>query len=184
MRVVAGTAKGHRLVAPKGRRVRPTADRVKESLFDILGERVHGASVLDLYAGSGALGIEALSRGASLAVFVDHHRDSVAASRRNLEATGLATSATVLQRPVIDALAQLAGQASTFDLIFLDPPYTIGSAELAATFGLLETVCRDDGLVVLEHRPDLTEFATGRFRVTDRRRYGDSALTFFEKTGA
>lgn len=122
MRVVAGTYGGRRLRAPRGTRTRPTADRVREALFSMLGD-VGGARVLDLYAGSGALGIEALSRGAASAVFVDRDPAAVAAIRRNLDELGVA-EAEVRRR---DALAFLAGREASFDLVFCDPPYDSAS---------------------------------------------------------
>jgi 16S rRNA (guanine966-N2)-methyltransferase len=118
MRIVAGAFKGRRLQAPRGARTRPTADRVREALFSMLGDVV-GARVLDLYAGSGALGIEALSRGARSAVFVDTDQGAVAAIRHNLEVTG-AERATVHRR---DVLRFLASTGASFDLVFVDPPY-------------------------------------------------------------
>jgi 16S rRNA (guanine966-N2)-methyltransferase len=118
VRVVAGAFKGRRLQAPRRAGTRPTADRVREALFSMLGD-VAGARVLDLYAGSGALGIEALSRGARSAVFVESDRDAVAAIRRNLDVTG-AQHATVRRQ---DALRFLASPGGSFDLVFVDPPY-------------------------------------------------------------
>ena len=117
MRIVAGEYGGRRLHAPRGTRTRPTADRVREALFSMLGD-VSGARVLDLYAGSGALGIEALSRGAAEAVFVERDPRAVAAIRRNLDALGLAD--TVVRQ---DALRFVARAEGTFDLVFCDPPY-------------------------------------------------------------
>jgi 16S rRNA (guanine966-N2)-methyltransferase len=117
VRIVAGEFRGRRLAAPRGVRTRPTADRVREALFSMLGD-VSGARVLDLYAGSGALGIEALSRGAAAAVFVERDPHAVAAIRRNLDALGLAED--VVRQ---DALRFLARAEGTFDLVFCDPPY-------------------------------------------------------------
>jgi 16S rRNA (guanine966-N2)-methyltransferase len=117
VRIVAGEYGGRRLHAPRGTRTRPTADRVREALFSMLGD-VSGARVLDLYAGSGALGIEALSRGAAEAVFVERDPRAVAAIRRNLDALGLAD--TVVRQ---DALRFVARAEGTFDLVFCDPPY-------------------------------------------------------------
>ena len=117
MRVVAGAYKGRRLQAPRGPRTRPTADRVREALFSILGD-VSGLHVLDLYAGSGALGIEALSRGAAAATFVERDPGAVAAIRHNLEAVG--SQAEVRRQ---DALRFLGAARGAFDLVFLDPPY-------------------------------------------------------------
>ena len=117
MRVVAGAYKGRRLQAPRGVRTRPTADRVRETLFSLLGD-VSGHRVLDLYAGSGALGIEALSRGAASATFVERDQRAVAAIRRNLEAVD--ADAEVRKQ---DALRFLTSARGTFDLVFVDPPY-------------------------------------------------------------
>jgi 16S rRNA (guanine966-N2)-methyltransferase len=117
VRVVAGEFKGRRLHAPRGARTRPTADRVREALFSMLGD-VAGARVLDLYAGSGALGIEALSRGAESAVFVERDRQALAALQRNLDAVG--ADADVRRQDVLRFLAHPEG---TFDLVFCDPPY-------------------------------------------------------------
>ena len=117
MRVVAGAFKGHRLYPPRGTRTRPTADRVREALFSLLGD-VAGLRVLDLYAGSGALGIEALSRGAASAVFVERDQRAVAAIRRNLEVVD--AEAEVRRQ---DALRFLVSTQGRFDLVFVDPPY-------------------------------------------------------------
>jgi 16S rRNA (guanine966-N2)-methyltransferase len=117
MRVVAGTFKGRRLQAPRGARTRPTSDKVREALFSLLGH-VSGLRVLDLYAGSGALGIEALSRGAASATFVERDQPAVAALRRNLAAVG--ADAAVRRQ---DALRFLASASGPFDLVFVDPPY-------------------------------------------------------------
>ncbi|HZN87518.1 MAG TPA: 16S rRNA (guanine(966)-N(2))-methyltransferase RsmD [Thermoleophilaceae bacterium] len=144
MRVVAGEFKGRRLQAPAGARTRPTADRVREAVFSMLAD-VQGARVLDLYAGSGALGIEALSRGARLVVFVERDRRALAAIRRNLDAVG--AEATVLAR---DALSVLGEARGPYDLIFCDPPYD-SAARLAAPLSeLLPAVLSDDARIVTE----------------------------------
>ena len=135
MRVIAGSAKGRRLFAPKGTETRPTSDRVKESLFNILGERVIGGAVLDLYAGSGALGIEALSRGAARAVFVDAEKAAIETIRRNVEGAGFSDRATIRRASAKTALRDLTADGERFDLIFLDPPYRIEAAQLEAAVG-------------------------------------------------
>jgi 16S rRNA (guanine(966)-N(2))-methyltransferase RsmD len=136
--VIAGEAGGLRLVAPKGSRTRPTQDRVKESVFASLGPgRLLGASVLDLYAGSGALAIEALSRGATSALLVDRDPRAVEAIRRNLRSTGFADRARAQRRGVGGALQDAPPPEAPFDLVFADPPYETSNAEVGAVLAAL-----------------------------------------------
>ena len=144
MRVVAGAFKGRPLRAPKGARTRPTADRVREALFSILGD-VSGARVLDLYAGSGALGIEALSRGAAAAVFVERDARAVAAIRRNLAAVG--AHGEVRRQ---DALRYLARAEGPFDLVLIDPPYDSAVRLAGPLAELLPGVLSDEARIVTE----------------------------------
>ncbi|MFM7534785.1 MAG: 16S rRNA (guanine(966)-N(2))-methyltransferase RsmD [Acidimicrobiales bacterium] len=144
MRVVAGTARGRQLLAPSGRDTRPTADRVREAVFNALHSRglVEGARVLDLFAGSGALGIEALSRGAASATFVERSREALRCVRANLDATGLAERATVVDA---DANAFLRNGTDRFDLALLDPPYAFdGWDALLATLPAEAAVVESD----------------------------------------
>jgi 16S rRNA (guanine966-N2)-methyltransferase len=140
LRIVGGSAGGRRLVAPKGN-ARPTTDRVKEALFNVLGARVVGAAVLDLYAGSGALGIEALSRGARRAVFVDDDAAAVAAIRENLAAAGFVADAQVTTVTVAQYLARVASgpvpPEQQFDLVLLDPPYDTPTPEVEGVLAAL-----------------------------------------------
>lgn len=145
MRVVAGEFKGRRLHAPRGRRTRPTADRVREALFSILGD-VAGLRVLDLFAGSGALGIEALSRGAASATFVDDDARAVEAIRRNLEAVG--TRADVQRRDVLRYLPGAAGER--YDLVFADPPYDSAVRLGGPLSESLPALLGDQGRIVTE----------------------------------
>ena len=182
LRVIAGVAGGRRLVAPKGE-ARPTADRVKESLFASLGpERLDGAVVLDLYAGSGALGIEALSRGAASAVFVDKNRRAHDALRTNLAATGFDDRAHVSQAPVAAFLARsVTGSVAgaPFDLVFLDPPYDLVTAELTRVLEALERpgLLADAATVVIETRRDVPPVLPLEWTVGWTRTYGDTLLT-------
>lgn len=145
MRVVAGEFGGRRLHAPRGRGTRPTSDRVREALFAILGD-VHGARVLDLFAGSGALGIEALSRGAGSAVFVDSDREAAAAIRRNLDTIGIAAAEVRRQ----DVLRFLGACEASFDLVFIDPPYDSASRLSEPLSAALPAVLAEDALIVTE----------------------------------
>jgi 16S rRNA (guanine966-N2)-methyltransferase len=146
VRVVAGELRGRRLVAPPGDATRPTADRVREALFSILGD-VSGARVLDLYAGSGALGIEALSRGAAAATFVDSSQAAVAAVRRNLDELGL--KADVRRRDALDFLAA-APVGAPYDLVFADPPYDSALHVAPRLAELLPQSLTADAVIVTE----------------------------------
>lgn len=180
MRVIGGSKRGLKLVCPAGVRVRPTADRVREAVFNILAPRIVGSSVLDLMAGTGALGIEALSRGANKAVFVDNHPRSIAIIQRNLAACGLVCPDGVIKQ---DAIAFLKGYtkhySDPFDLIFVDPPYKWGLvADLLRCID--KSILCPRGLVIVEQRlgSDLP-FFVGQLVQTDHRCYGDSELVFY-----
>ncbi len=147
MRIVAGRHKGRRLRAPAGTATRPTADRVREALFSILG-RVDGLSVLDLYAGSGAFGIEALSRGAAAATFVESARPALAAIRANLDAAG--EEAEVVASDAIAWLRTAAGRERAFDLVFCDPPYDAAARIAQPLAELLPRVAAPQALIVTE----------------------------------
>jgi 16S rRNA (guanine966-N2)-methyltransferase len=169
VRIVAGSFRGRRLQAPAGRATRPTADRVREALFSILGP-LDGVRVLDLFAGSGALGIEALSRGAAAAVFVDSDPRAVAAIRRNLEAVGL--DSRVHRR---DAIAYLREpRDGPFELVFLDPPYS-SALELAGPLSeRLPAVLTEDARIVSESdKRNPLELTLPR---VDERVYGDTRI--------
>ncbi|MCH2063112.1 MAG: 16S rRNA (guanine(966)-N(2))-methyltransferase RsmD [Roseibacillus sp.] len=179
MRVIAGRAGGMRLRVPP-RATRPSTDRLREALFSILQGRLEGARVLDLFAGSGALGIEALSRGAQEAVFVEQSRVAGKVLKENLEKTQLSGQATVLER---DVFAYLADSSSAFDLVLADPPYASKSerdlAGALMTDASLPPRLSDGGLVVLEVEAEREEPAASGWKVVDRRKYGSSAILFY-----
>jgi len=182
MRVIAGSAKGRRLRAGAGQAVRPTADKVKGALFNILASRfdLGAAQVLDLFAGSGNLGIEALSRGASHVTFVDESAASIQILRDNLRVCRLDGAARVLRLPARRALTQLAQQQAGFDGVLLDPPYGHGLVD--ETLGALATLgmVRPGGWVMAEHHVDEAPAAAyGRLRLTQTRRYGKTAIALF-----
>lgn len=181
MRVVAGTAKGLRLDAPKGRDVRPTADRVREALFSSLGDRLRGAAVLDLFGGTGALAIEALSRGAASAVVVELNPRTADVIAANLSRTGLARLARLLRGDALKTIPRLAAEGARFDVAFLDPPYAGDLAERALRALIDHGVLAEGGIAVVEHpkRSALPEIAGAR--VVAERRYGDTALTWFAR---
>ncbi len=179
MRIIAGTARGRRIEAPAGEHTRPTLDRVRENLFNILQNRTGDSRVLDLFAGSGALSIEALSRGAAYAVLVDSDRNASRVQRKNLEQLGMADRAEVFLCDWRKAAAELEARGSRFDLIFLDPPYRM--TDLREVFAEMAKLIAEDGLIILEHEAK-TEPVTGDlFEMTDRRRWGYCGISFFAK---
>jgi 16S rRNA (guanine966-N2)-methyltransferase len=183
MRLTGGLNGGRRLIAPRGRQTRPTAAKVREAIFNILGPPPEG-NVLDLYAGTGALGLEALSRGAAAAVFVEREHAPLVALRRNVKELGLEGRATVVAADVRTGLRRLTGTGTVFSWVFLDPPYVKETegvlAELSGS-GLL-TSC---AVVVLEHdRRNRPPESVGNLFLTDRRQYGDTELSFFRCSGS
>ena len=184
MRIIGGEAKSRRLRTLKGRSVRPTLGRVRQTLFDILAPRVSGARFLDLFAGSGAIGIEALSRGAAEAVFVESDRRAVGRIRDNLAETGLRGNSRVMAARVETAIGRLANQGERFDVIFLDPPYRQPQVADRTLGRLGETgeLLADGGIVVVQcsSRHEPTERA-GVLRRGRSRVIGDTALWFYER---
>jgi 16S rRNA (guanine966-N2)-methyltransferase len=172
VRIVAGSRKGARIFAPKGKETRPTADRVREAAFNLIGP-VDDAAVLDLFAGSGAMGLEALSRRAASAVFVESDREACRTIERNLAKLGL-TGATVLCR---DALQVLAAERRTYDLVLCDPPYFFEDHRRLAAH--LKRVLAPNGLLVYETAAE-REPALEGLQVRTSRTYGSARLTLFE----
>ena len=184
MRVIAGTARGMRLKVPE-RVARPSTDRLREALFSILASCLPDAKVLDLFAGSGSLGIEALSRGAESAVFVDSQRAACLALNENLAKTRLVDRATCHQRDVFDALKSLSG---SFDLIFADPPYARSAPEdwAGKLLGVAELpmLLNEDGLLVLEVESEREAPQGEGWELADQRIYGGCAILFYRRGGA
>jgi 16S rRNA (guanine966-N2)-methyltransferase len=177
MRIVGGSLGGRVLQAPRGAATRPTSEKVREALFNILGD-VEGAHVLDLFAGSGAVGIEALSRGAAHATFVDAGRPALAAIRANLRDLGLEDRATVLAMDA--AAAARLPPAAPWRVVFVDPPYASDLARRAVA-ALPATSLAPGARVVIEHdRRGAPPEQLGSLLRTDQRRYGDTMVSFFE----
>ena len=171
MRVIAGRYGGRALTAPRGRATRPTSDRVREALFSILGD-INGARVLDLFAGSGALAIEALSRGAADATLVDSSAAAVTAIRGNLARLGI--EAQVHREPVLKFLERARGSAPQYDLVFLDPPYRhAGSLSTQLTAALAPMLAPEARVVAESDRRDPLEL---ELELLDVRRYGDTLI--------
>jgi 16S rRNA (guanine(966)-N(2))-methyltransferase RsmD len=180
MRVITGVAKGRRLKTLHGQDVRPTLERARETLFNILGERVMDARFLDLFAGSGSVAIEALSRGAASAVLVDSSRECVRVIRENLRTTGLAEQAQVWQVSADVALKKLLKQGKQFDMIVCDPPYD--SAWLSRIVSWVDEyseILAPEGVFIGEHHHKTPPPVAQNLETFDTRRIGETQLTFY-----
>jgi len=182
MKVIGGAARGRKLKVPKGMAVRPTAARVKESLFNILPHDFSGLRLLDLFAGSGNVSIEALSRGAVEAVLVDESSRAGAVIRENLTRLELIQRTQIWVIPVARALRKLAQSGEKFDLIFLDPPYERGLVKPTLDAIGQSDLLNGAGRVVVEHSGrEAVQPSYGALLLNDQRRYGDTLLSFFER---
>jgi 16S rRNA (guanine966-N2)-methyltransferase len=186
MRIIAGRFKGKTLDAAKGLNTRPTSDRVREALFNVLEHGApavdfEGARVLDLFAGSGALGLEALSRGARYSLFIEDDAGARGAIRRNVEAMGL-TGITKIWRRDATKLGP-AGNLAAFDLIFCDPPYGKGLGERALASAVEGKWIAPQAIAVLEERAGLAPAWPAPFEEIDRRRYGDTEIAIAKAFG-
>lgn len=183
MRVITGTAKGRRLKTPKGLTTRPTSDRVKESLFNIIGPQIAQAKFLDLYAGTGAIGIEAISRGADKSVFVEKKPQSARLIRQNLELTGLQEKAEILCLEANKAVRDLANTGRRFDIIFLDPPYLQDLVNKSLIEIEQYKALASGGLIISESsRLDVLLLQVGQLKLFRQERYGDTVLSFYQET--
>ncbi len=178
MRVTGGSGKGRRLKVPAGQRVRPTSDKVKQALFNILGDKIGGALFLDLFAGTGGIGIEALSRGAEKVTFVDDSRDSLQAVRRNVEQTGFTEQSNVVASHAEKFLQKSSEQ---FDIIFLDPPYTYEQESLLCAVAE-SAVLKPDAVVVSEHfKKQPSPIKAEKLSLYREAVYGDTVLAFYKQ---
>lgn len=181
MRIVAGRLKGRRLVTPRGLTTRPTADQVRMALMDTLAPWLEGARFLDLFAGAGGVGLEALSRGAAHVTFVETDPAALTALRRNLAALGVTPAARVVRGDVLRALRRLAREGVRFHLVFLDPPYETPLVESVLAVLGEGRLLIPPALVVAQHRTKRPPPAeAGCLRTWRRRRFGDTTLTFFQ----
>lgn len=184
LRIISGTARGKRLAEFSGERIRPTADRVREALFSILVSRfgsLNNLRVLDLFAGTGALALEALSRGAQSAVLVESHPESLRLMNNNITACRLEERATVVRGELPAALSKITGQRP-FDLIFIDPPY--GQGLIPPVLAQIDRLglLADSGVIIVEtDTHDLLPATLGALQQTDRRIYGSTAVSLYER---
>lgn len=179
MRIISGRYRGRRITGPRGTATRPTSDRVRESLFSILGSRydLTEAHVLDLFAGSGALGLEALSRGADFVTFVENNRAACECIRKNVGDLGVADCVEVLCRPVNAGISQLVSQSRRFGFVFADPPYAFDATSLIED---VTAITGSGGVMTLEH-DGTRSFETHSAHVTTRT-FGGTSVSIFEYT--
>jgi len=181
VRVIGGEFKGRKLSVTRGRLIRPTSDRVREAIFDILGPTWTFRRVLDLFAGTGSLGIEALSRGAEEAVFVEQGKGALTVLKENMKALGLQSRSWVLPLPTKKGIAVLGERGEVFDLIFMDPPYgkdVVGKTiEEIVRRGILAAT----GVIVAEHASRDRILPPLGLELSQQRRYGDTTVSFFQK---
>ena len=177
MRIISGKGKGTKLITKKGNTTRPTADRVKEAIFSIISEKIVDSEVLDLYAGSGALGLESLSRGASFVTFCDNDKESISIIKKNIKKAHNEIDKNVNVK-YIDALRFLKTTDKKFDIVFLDPPYDYNMEKVLKTI-FKEKILKPLGIVIYETEKDLKEF--DEFMIIDKRKYGRPYIIFLEE---
>lgn len=179
MRIIAGDARGRKILAPDSYDIRPTSDRVKESLFNMIGTKVQGAQVLDLFGGTGNLGLESISRGALFCIFVDSSRESVKLIKQNIELLGYEKYSKVYTNDAQAALRILSKREMKFDVIFMDPPYKKNIIPPLLTG--IEEILNKDGILVVEH--DIRDAIPERVGNTinyRRKNYGDTVISLYK----
>lgn len=179
MRIIAGSARGRTIEAPKGFDTRPTLDRVRENVFNILQMKVRGARVLDLFSGSGAMAFEAISRGADHAVLVDCDRAANATQRQNAAKLNMMDKCRILLCDWQLAVRQLAGAGEKFDVVFLDPPYAMH--DMAPVMEMLFPMLETDAVILLEHEANSFPSTPDGFDLYDSRKYGIAGVSFFRQ---
>ena len=177
MRIIAGTARSRVIKTPPGNDTRPTLDRVRENMFNILQRRVIGTRVLDLFSGSGALSLEALSRGAEAAVLVDRDREANRCEKDNVATLGFQDRARILLMDWQQAVSRLTEEGAKFDLVMLDPPYAM--RDLTGVMEALRPLLAEDALLVIEHEASAFPVTAQGFDMTDSRKYGYVGVSFF-----
>lgn len=182
MRIITGIAKGMKLTAPHGLSVRPTTDRVKESIFNILSSKIVDSQVLDLFSGTGNLGLEAVSRGAAQAVLVDKSPTSIAAIKKNARNTKLIENTEIIKLDVLTAINQLTAVNRQFDLIFCDPPYNQGFVQaVLQKVNEKAQLLSDNGVLIMEHSGHEEVSVGDSLIILRTQRYGETMVTFVGK---
>lgn len=182
MRIISGICRGRKLFSPKGRDIRPTADRIRESVFNILEPRAKNALVLDLFAGTGALGLEALSRGAAHAVFVDMSAASCSIVQQNIDHCRFSEKSRVFRRDIFKQALPLSVTASSFDLIFMDPPYHKNHVKTLVETYQISALLTDGGMIVAEHaaKEILPDILNG-LDIFQQKKYSGTTVSFLTR---
>jgi 16S rRNA (guanine(966)-N(2))-methyltransferase RsmD len=181
LRVIAGSAKGHGLKTIKGDMTRPTSDKVKGAVYNIIAAYVEGSTVLDLFAGTGSMGIEALSRGAASAVFFDRSLQCFKVIKENLEHTRLTEKALVFNMDFAAGINKMHLEGQKFDIIIMDPPYNKNFIQEALKLVAINDIIVSNGIIIAEHSPmDKLPESCGRLKVIDTRKYGDTMITIYK----
>jgi len=185
MKIIAGEAKGRPIEMPRNVEMRPTSDKVREALFNIIAQSIPGSSVLDLFAGSGSLGLEALSRGAERAVFVDEEKRCVSTIRKNvsiLEFEG--KDAKIYRNDALKAVKKLSDSNSRFDIVFMDPPYYGDWVKKCLLCISKYDILNHPSLIICEHfKKDVVPEGAGSIKLERQARYGDTVLSIYAKKG-
>ena len=179
MRVISGKARGLKLVAPEGLDTRPTTDRIKETLFNIIAPDIYECEFLDLFSGSGSIGIEALSRGAKKAVFVDNGKKALEAIEYNLNHTKLLENADIIRTEVLPAIKMLGSKNAKFDIIFMDPPYMEGLYKQTLVSILEANLLNKGGYVIAEHPAKVELPLVDGFRIFRTKDYKTTVMSFW-----
>lgn len=181
MRVITGSAKGMRLISPKGNAIRPTSDRIKEALFSILGDKVINCVFLDGFAGTGSIGIEALSRGADKCFFIDNKRESLYLINENLIHTKLSDKAELVNKDFVNAIKLILSFDIKMDIIFLDPPYIENCIQPALSAISQNNILNENGIIIIEHsKEDIIE-KYEKLICYRQKKYGNTILSFYEQ---
>lgn len=184
MRIISGIYRGMTIFMPKGEVIRPTQDRVREALFNILRDTVIDATVLDLYAGSGAFGIEAISRGAKKAIFIDNDRRCITTIKKNLQKVKCEQEADVMQAYAFHGLKMLNQRGEKFEIVFMDPPYHKGIAKnCLLKLDEYDILSPNSYIIIEHHKKDTLPKSTERLMLLRQERYGDTILSFYKETG-
>ncbi|MGL4738582.1 MAG: 16S rRNA (guanine(966)-N(2))-methyltransferase RsmD [Cellulosilyticaceae bacterium] len=182
MRVISGKCRGTKLVAPEGLHTRPTTDRIKETLFNMIGFDIPGCEFLDLFGGSGAIGIEALSRGAQKVIFTDNNPAAIACINQNLQKTSLQKDGIVYNRDSLSVIQMLGEQKAKFDIIFLDPPYAMEGIDKILDGIVTRDLLKEAGYIILESGSEYEIAIPEQLTLIKQKNYKTTIMSFYERT--